>query len=174
MAEWISVYGRRVAELSTAAMQRELEAADLWTQAEALGLPDDEADAAVESALHHLRIELAADGGAFEVHWKPEGRPIRVKSVTGPEAREQVTEALEEFLPPATEPGPARIRDHLHQAQQVVNLEMSAEDAQHLGAALGGLLALSFAESNDGLVWFFDRDWVSPEDPAATIWTPDE
>lgn len=173
MAEWITVYGLHPVEFNAEAMRHELDAADLWTEAETLGLADDETDAAVESALRHLRVEPAREGGPIEVRWKPEGRPIQINGFTGLEAQEQIAETLEEHLPPATGPGLARVRDHLRQARQVVNLEMNSEDAQHLGAVLGGLLAFSLAEAGDGLVWFFDRHWVAPDDRAVTIWTPE-
>lgn len=173
MAEWISVYGLQPVELDAAAMRHELDAADLWTEAEMLGLSDDAADEAVESAFRHLRVEPAGDGETVDVHWKLAGRPIRITSLAGPEAQRQITETLEERLPPATgRPGPARVRDHLRRSRHVVNLEMSAEDARQLGAALGGLLAFSLAEASAGLVCFFDRDWAAPGDRAVTIWAP--
>ncbi|MGP3989250.1 hypothetical protein [Streptomyces sp. 3N207] len=174
MAEWISVYGLHPVGLNAEAMRRDLDTADLWTEAEMLGLSEDEVDAAAESALCHLRVDPTGEDGAIQVRWKPEGRPIQIKSLTGPEAQDQIAETLAEHLPPATCPGLARVRDHVGQARQVVNLEMGIEDAQHLGAALSGLLAFSLAEASDGLVWFFDRDWAAPADRAVTIWTPDE
>jgi hypothetical protein len=172
MAEWISVYCRRQVRLDAEAMRRELDVADLWTLAEALDLDDDELDTAIESMIGNLRVESADDGGAqIQVHWKPEGRPIQISTVTGGQALEQIAETLEEFLPPGTDPDLVRIRWHLNQCQQVVNFEMGIDDAQHLGATIGEVLAFFVAETGDGMVWFFDRDWVSPDDRAATIWT---
>jgi hypothetical protein len=167
MSEWISVYCRRPIALDAAAMRRALDDADVWTLAEALDVAEDELDTAVESMSHNLRVAPAPDGTCVEVGWKPQGRPIRISSVTGAEAGEQIAETLEE-LPPATGPGPARVRDHLGQCRQVVNLEMGAEDARHLGATLGQVLAFHVAGAGEGLVCFFDQEWASPEN--RTLW----
>ncbi|APA96109.1 hypothetical protein [Nocardia seriolae] len=50
-------------------------------------------------------------------------------------------------------------------------IEMSAADSTSMGAVLGEIVALELAAAGDGLVWFFGKDWVSPEDRAATVWT---
>ncbi|MEW2386305.1 hypothetical protein AB0873_30090 [Micromonospora sp. NPDC047707] len=182
MAEWISVYCRRQVSLEAEAMRRELDVADLWTLAEALELAEDELDAAVESMFRHLRVEPAGDGRAWiEVHWKPEGRPIQIGSVTD---KRQIADMLEESLPAATGPGaasatgepgpPTRVRTHLRQCQQIVNFELSIDDAQHLGATIGEVLAFFIAGAGEGLVWFFGQGWAFLDDRAATIWTTGE
>ncbi|MGV9351019.1 hypothetical protein ACWDSD_41125 [Streptomyces spiralis] len=83
-------------ELNAEAMRHELDTADLWTEVEVLGVPEDAVDAAVESVLSRLRVKSTQEGGTVEVQGKPEGRPIRIRSITGPEARKQAAETLEE------------------------------------------------------------------------------
>ncbi|MET8775598.1 hypothetical protein ABZV58_11300 [Nocardia sp. NPDC004654] len=39
-----------------------------------------------------------------------------------------------------------------------------------MGAVVGSALAFAAAAAGDGLVWFFDQDWVWPADPGRTIW----
>lgn len=175
MAEWISVYGRRPVALSADAIHRELVTADLWSEAELLGLPEDEADAAVESALRHLRVDTMTDRGVIEVRWKPDGRPLQIHGGTGPEARHQVAETLAEHLPSAAaSPGLAHVRGQLQRTRQVVNLELGGGDARRMGAVIGGVLAFSLAEASEGLVCFFDHDWVAPKDRSVTLWAPDD
>jgi len=166
VAEWISVYNRRPVELDAAALRRSLDDADLWTLAETLDIPEDEVDAAVRQ----LRVE--ATGGRIEVHWKPSGRPIQISAVDGSRAQGEVTETLDVRLPVLNSPGLARVREHLGGCAQIVHLEMGIDDARHLGATLGEVLAFSVATAGDGLIWFFDQAWAAPDNPAATIWTP--
>ncbi|GAA2461373.1 hypothetical protein ACFOS0_20140 [Nocardia seriolae] len=68
-------------------------------------------------------------------------------------------------------PGPGLIRGHLAAVRHVINIEMSAADSTSMGAVLGEIVALELAAAGDGLVWFFGKDWVSPEDRAGTVWT---
>lgn len=91
-----SVFSLHPVELNAEAMRHELDTADLWTEVEVLGVPEDAVDAAVESVLSRLRVKSTQEGGTVEVQGKPEGRPIRIRSITGPEARKQAAETLEE------------------------------------------------------------------------------
>jgi hypothetical protein len=52
-----------------------------------------------------------------------------------------------------------------------VYLEMRIDDSLHLGATLAEVVAFFIAEQGDGLVWFYHRDWASPDDPSTTIFT---
>ena len=166
MAEWISVYNRRPVDLDPAALRRSLDDADLWTLAEALDISEDEVDVAIG----HLRV--APGDGGIDVHWKASGRPIQIRAVDGARAAGEVAETLDVRLPELNSPGLARVREHLGGCAQIVHLEMGIDDARHLGATLGEVLAFSVATAGDGLVWFFDQAWASPDNPAATIWMP--
>jgi len=50
-------------------------------------------------------------------------------------------------------------------------MQMAVADSNHLGATIGEVLAFFLAETGDGLVWFYRRDWASPDDRGAIIWT---
>jgi hypothetical protein len=151
-----------------AAMLRELRDADLMTLAEVLDLPEGE-EAAVEAMWPHLRIDRAGD--TVEVHWRPGGRPIQLDAVHGDEAAAYRTALLEEELPPADGPGARRVVAHLREVRSIVFLEMGLADSNHLAATIGEVLAFHLAETGDGLVWFYHRDWAAPDARATTLWT---
>lgn len=153
MAEWISVFCRRPVVLEPARISDVLEDADL----------DDPAEA---------RAEPAADAGALlDVHYGASGRPLQISAASGREAEAQITETMAEFPIESQEAGVLLVREHLNMCVQVVNIEMEAGAAGDLCRTLGGELAYAIAADGDGLVWFFDRDWVSPSDRATTLWT---
>lgn len=173
MAEWITVFCRRPVDLEPAGMRDVLDDADLETLAEVqLDTPGEGLEPMIADVLRNLRAEPARDAGAsIDVHYRAEGRPIQISTASGREAEAQITETMEEFPLEAQEPGVLLLREHLNMCVQVVNIEMDADAAGHLGAVLGGELAYAIAEDGDGLVWFFDRDWVSPADRATTLWS---
>ena len=40
----------------------------------------------------------------------------------------------------------------------------------HLAATISEVLAFYLAERGDGIVWFYHRDFASPDDRATTLW----
>ncbi|WP_067563673.1 hypothetical protein [Nocardia acidivorans] len=169
MAEWISVYCRESVELDGAEMWDWISSADLWTLAEGFFASADEVEVALEDALVNLQITAEPD---ICVEWKGQrGRGIRISDVTGAEVVAQVGEALGESLIGAVGPGADRIRAHLAATTQVVNIEMAADDSHGLGAVFGSVIALRIAEYSQGLVWYFDTEWVDPDKPAEALWT---
>jgi hypothetical protein len=105
------------------------------------------------------------------VHWKPNGRPIQIDVVHGEEAAAYIDELIKEQLPPSDEPGARRVRAHLRETQSIVFMEMGIADSNHLGSTIGGVVAFFLAETKDGLVWLYERDWASPDDRGTNIWT---
>ncbi|MFB8005065.1 hypothetical protein [Nocardia sp. NPDC056000] len=166
MAEWISVYCREPILLDGDEIRRWIETADLWTWAETLYDDDELAEAAAESVLANLRVHA---GTAVDVYWTESGRPLQISF--SPAAAEEVSEAVSQVLGAADGPGPVLIRDHLAAVRHVINIEMAAADSMSMGAVLGEIVALELAAASDGLVWFFGKDWVSPQDRAGTLWT---
>jgi hypothetical protein len=166
----INVYCRRpTARLTADALRRELDDADLMTLAEHLELPEGE-EAAVRAIRPHLRVE-AAPGPELryaEIRWKPAGRPIQISRAT--EVAAELAETLEN-LPAGDTPGARRVRAHLANCQEIIHFEMGIDDSLHLGSVLGEVLAFRFAEEGDGLIWFYYRDWASPEDRGLRLWT---
>ncbi|MET7771845.1 hypothetical protein [Nocardia sp. NPDC005366] len=169
MAEWISVYCESRIELDVKELRDELATADLRTLAKAVFDSDEEAARALEAATRNLRIERY--GAEIEVRWKSAGRPLQIRAVSGAAAEGDIAEVLAERLPAASGPGPDRVRAQLARSQQVVYLEMAANDAKGLGAVFGEVLAFRLAAAGDGLVWLFDREWAAPDDRAVPIWS---
>lgn len=169
VAEWISVYCESRIELDVKELRDELATADLRTLAKAVFDSDEEAARALEAATRNLRIERY--GAEIEVRWKSAGRPLQIRAVSGAAAEGDIAEVLAERLPAASGPGPDRVRAQLARSQQVVYLEMAANDAKGLGAVFGEVLAFRLAAAGDGLVWLFDREWAAPDDRAVPIWS---
>ncbi|WP_157514145.1 hypothetical protein [Nocardia concava] len=165
MAEWISVYCQESIRLDGDEIRRWIETADLWTWAETLYDEDELAEAAAESVLTNLRVQAET---TIDVYWTESGRPLQIS--VSPAAAEDISEVVNEALSTADGPGPALIRDHLAAVRHVINIEMSAADSMSMGAVLGEIVALEIAAVGNGLVWFFGKDWVSPEDRAGTVW----
>src|SRR5262249_29235856 len=107
----VTVYCRRtISHLTPAALRAELDAADLYTLAECLELPEGE-EAAVDAMRPLLRIEGQADSelSYAEVHWKEEGRPIQIERVADEgSVRTDVDEVIENWLD-SEEPGARRV-----------------------------------------------------------------
>lgn len=165
----VNVYcTRSVAHLTPAMFRAELDEADLMTLAEALDLPEGEEEA-VEAMLPHLRVEGDPDRFApVEVYWKPgDGRPIQIARTT--DVAGEIAETLEN-LPASRSNGARRVRDHLARTIEIVHVELGIDDSLHLGATLSEVLAFFIAEQGDGLVWFYHRDWASPDDRGANLW----
>jgi len=150
------------------ALLDEIKAADLMTLAEDLNLPEGE-EAAVEAIWPHLRVVRVGSG--VEVHWKANGRPIQIEVVHGDKVAAYIDELIQVELPPSDEPGAHRVRMHLSETRSIVYMEMGISDSNHLGATIGEVVAFFLAEVGEGLVWFYHRDWASPDDRATTIWT---
>jgi hypothetical protein len=160
---------RSVAHLTAEALKRELDDADLYTLAEELDLPGGE-EAAVDAMRPRLHIE-AQPGPEFtraDVHWKESGRPLQIERVVDVAA--EIEETLEN-LPEADTAGAREVREHLRACTEIVDLELGFDDIVDLGAPLAEVLAFHIAEQGDGLVWFYHRDWASPRDRGATLWT---
>ena len=168
----VLVYCRRsVAETPASALVSELQGADLMTLAECLDLPGGE-EAAVDEMWKRFRVEPAEgtiDG--LEIHWHEQQRPIQIEC--GPPLDGEIEETLDN-LPPSDLPGAARVREHLAATREVVSLEMGIDGSLHLAATISEVLAFYLAERGDGIIWFYHREFASPEDRAATLWRPDE
>jgi hypothetical protein len=173
----VNVYcAKSVAHVTLEMMREELAVADLMTLAEVLELPEGE-EAAVRKMEPHLRIEGGRDRHGnmspeleyAEVYWKPQpSRPIQIERVE--DVREEIAETLEN-LPESDSAGARRVREHLARVVEVVYFEMGIDDSMHLAATLSEVLAFMIAEQGDGLVWFYRRDWASPEDRGENLWT---
>ncbi|MQA95283.1 MAG: hypothetical protein GEV11_11790 [Streptosporangiales bacterium] len=164
MAEWISVFCRTPVEPDPAALHRVLDDLDLA------------AAAGVRHGLPDLRVETARDAGAsIDVHYRADGRPIQLSTLVGREAAGQVTETLAELPLESKEAGVLLVREHLNMCVQVINIELDAAAEGDLGTVLGTVLgaelAYAIAEDGDGLVWLFDREWISPADRTTPVWT---
>ncbi|MRH90567.1 hypothetical protein GFY24_24520 [Nocardia sp. SYP-A9097] len=168
MAEWISVYCGEFVELDGSEMWDWISSADLWTLAEGFFEGADVVEAALEDALVNLQITAEKD---IFVEWKAAGAGMRISSVTGAEVVAQVGEALGESLIGAVGPGADRVRAHLAGTTQVVNIEMALDDSHGLGAVFGSVIALRIAADAQGLVWYFDQEWVDPEKPGEALWS---
>ena len=171
----VTVYCKKpVAHLTAERLLEELKLADLYTLAECLNLPEGE-EAAVRAMKPFLRVEgetrdAANEFSYVEVHWKKEGRPIQIDRVVGKGARAHIDEAIEE-LAAYDSPGGERVRAHLTASTEIVYLELGIPDSLHLGATLSEVLAFYIAEEGDGLVWFYHRDFASPDNRGANILT---
>ena len=172
----VIVYCKKpVPHLTAARFREEIELADLMTLAECLELPEGE-EAAVKAMKAALRLEgeaRDADSGFsyVEVHWKREGRPIQIERLTGSETRAELDETIQEPPVARDTPGAMRVLDHLAASREIVHLELGTPDSLHLGATLSEVLAFHIAEEGDGLVWFYRRDFASPDDRGANILT---
>lgn len=158
---------RSVADVTAEMLVNELRGADLMTLAEDLNLPEGE-EAAVDEMWTHLRIEPA--GGTvkgLEIHWHERQRPIQIEC--GPPLPGEIDETLEN-LPDSDSPGAARVRAHLAATCEIVAMEMGLDGSNHLAATISEVLAFKLAEQGDGIVWFYYRDFASPEDWATTLW----
>ncbi len=146
-----------------------LKQADLMTLAESLDLPEGEVSA-VKAMWTQYRLEAhgtSIDG--VQIHWHATQRPIQIRS--GPPLAGEIEETLE-HLPDSNEAGAARVRAHIRAARHVVEFEMGIDGSQHLAATIGEVLAFFLAEAGDGIVWFYSREFASPEDRGATLWQP--
>lgn len=167
MSAWIDVYCHAAdVRLDVDAMLHELERADLMTLAEHLDLPEGE-EAAVEEMWRYLRLVRVED--TVNVCWRHGGRPMQLRVVRGADAAAHVT-ALKDQLPPSDDAGARRVLAHLSRTTSIVNIDMALDDANHLGATVGEVLAFFIAELGDGLIYFYGRDWASPTDRASSLW----
>jgi hypothetical protein len=165
----VLVYCKKsVADVTAAMLVEELRLADLMTLAEILDLPGGET-AAVREMWTHFRIE-PADGrldSLVEIHWHESQRPIQIRCE--PTVEGEIDETLEN-LPPSDRPGAARVRAHLAATREIVELQMGVDGSLHLAATISEVLAFYLAERGDGIVWFYHRDFASPDDRATTLW----
>ena len=162
---------KSVADVSADMLVYELRDADLMTLAESLDIPEGE-EAAVEEMWNHLRFEPA--GGTIdglEIHWHAHQRPIQVEC--GPPLPGEIQETLE-GLPDSDLPGAARVRAHLAGTRQIVAMEMGIDGSHHLAATISEVLGFYLAERGDGIVWFYHREFASPEDRGATLWQTED
>jgi hypothetical protein len=160
-----------VAEVTADMLVNELRDADLITLAESLDLPEGE-DAAVQKMRDQLRFEPA--GGTIhglEIHWHEHQRPIQVEC--GPPLPGEIEEMLE-GLPDSDLPNAMGVRAHLATTTEVVALEMGIDGSNHLAATISEVVAFYLAERGDGIVWFYHREFASPQDRGATLWQTEE
>ncbi len=156
---------KSVAHVTKEMLERELQQVDLMTLAEALDLPEGEEEA-VDTMWEHFRLDMPSPGGA-EIHWHEKQRPIQV--AWGPPLDGEIAETLEN-LPESKSKGAARVRKHLQQTREVVSFEMGIDGSMHLAATISEVLAFYFAAQGDGLVWFYHREFASPDDRGETVW----
>lgn len=154
-----------VAPFDAEAMRSELDDADLYTLAEVHDLPGGE-EAAVDAMWEVLKIEATAR--TAEIHWHREQRPIQISHDTDVAA--EVAETLEN-LPKSRTRNAKRVRDHLAKTVSIVAFEMGIIGSNDLAATISEVLAFWFAERADGLVWFYHREFASPDDRGETLWT---
>jgi hypothetical protein len=81
----------------------------------------------------------------------------------------EIDETLEN-LPPSKAPGAARVRAHLAATREIVELQMGHDGSLHLAATISETLAYHLAARGEGIVWFYHRDFASPDDRGATLW----
>lgn len=149
-------------------LDRELRDADLTTLVETLELPEGEEEAVEEMWKHYeLEASSTAEGGGAEIRWHARQRPIQI-SWRAPLDGE-IEETLED-LPDSDSPGAERVRRHLAATREVVSFEMGIDGSNHLAATISEVLSFFFAEQGDGLVWFYHRDFASPDDRGETLW----
>jgi len=160
VGDWISVFCRRAVRLDPPLLRAALDDADLYVLAEALELDDDQDDR-VDALLDHLRVEAGPVG--IDVHWWPDRRPIQVGAHTGAAADERVAETLEE-----QDDLPDGIGDHLADCVQVVDIELVLDPVGDLNETVAEVLAFAVAAAGDGLVWFYDQEWVDAT--RETVW----
>lgn len=172
MPAHVLVYCRRAVDhLTPEMLTAELKDADLMTLAECHHLPEGEEEA-VHEMWRHYRLEAqgpSIDG--VELHWHAKQRPIQLSA--GPPLPGELEETLEN-LPDDEGEGPARVREHLKQTRQVVDFEMGIDGSHHLAATISEVLAFFVAEKGDGLVWFFHREFASPDDRGANLWKTED
>jgi len=169
----VLVYCREsVADVSAEMLVYELRRADLDTLAEALDLPEGE-DAAVEEMWTRFRVEPATGPiNGLEIHWHERQRPIQVSC--GPPLDGEIEETLEDLPSSSDDPGAARVREHLAGTREIVEFEMGIDGSHHLAATISEVLAFFLAERGDGIVWFYHREFASPEDRGATLWRTED
>lgn len=146
------------------AMRAALDDADLYTLAEALELPEGE-EAAVDAMYEVLKIE--ATPAFAEIFWHREQRQIQIVHDT--DVAGEVAETLEN-LPTSRSRGAKRVREHLAKTGAIVAFELGISGSLHVAATITEVLAFSFAEEADGLVWFYHREFASPDDRGKTLW----
>ena len=162
---------KSVADVTADMLADELHEVDLVTLAEALDLPEGE-EAAVEKMWSHLRIEpVGSTIHGLEIHWHEHQRPIQLEC--GPPLPGEMAETLEE-LPDSDLPEAIGVREHLAATTQIVALEMGIDGSHHLAATISEVVAFYLAERGDGIVWFYHREFASPEDRGATLWQTED
>jgi hypothetical protein len=162
---------RSVAHLTAESLLHELKAADLMSLAESLELPEGE-EAAVEEMWQRLRIEGGEHGlGSIEIHWHGTQRPIQVGCE--PPLHGEIDETLED-LPEDDTQAARRVREHLRATLEVVDFEMGIDGSHHLAATITEVLAFYLAREGDGLVWFYHREFASPDDPGEALWITED
>lgn len=159
-----------VPRTTAAELEAALHGADLLTLAECHDLPEGEY-AAVDELWRHFRIDTpdASDVLAADIAWHAEQRPVQLS--IGPPIPGELQETLDEWLTHAETPAVKRVRDHVSRTVTIVSFEMGIPGSNHLAATITEVLAFHFAERADGLVWFYHRDFVSPDDRGATLLT---
>lgn len=158
----VLVYCKKpIGKISAAQLEQELRNADLMTLAEVHDLPEGE-EAAVEEMWRCFRLDLSA--ASAEIHWHKKQRPIQIG--WGPPLAGEMEETLGEL--PTTEAA-QRVRARLEQTTHVVSFEMGIDGSHHLAATISEVLAFFFAERSDGIVWFYFREFASPDDRGATL-----
>lgn len=147
-----------VARVTAAMLHAELRDADLMTLAEVHELPEGEVAAVGEM---WKRFHLDGSGGSFEITWHATQRPIQLE--VGPPLDGELEETLGALPPATSSPAARRVRDHVAASQTVVSFELGVEGSFHLAGTLTEVLAFFLAELADGLVWFYFREWASPD-----------
>ena len=165
----VFVYCKRsVGDVTAQMLADEIRQADLMTLAEVLDLPEGET-AAVREMRKHFRIEPA--GGTvkkLDIHWHESQPPIQIEC--GPPLDGEIQETLDESLPKSDLPGAARVRAHLAATTELVHFRLGVPGSMHLAATITEVVAFYLAERGDGIIWFYHRDFASPDDRAATLW----
>lgn len=163
MPERILVFCRKsVSTLRPAELERELREHDLETLAEVLELPEGE-DAAVAKMWSLFRMELASadDIDGVEIHWSDTQRPIQISR--GPPLDGELVETLG-AIGDGDSAEHACTREHVSNTVEIIAFEMSIHGSHHLAATISEALAFFVAERGDGLVWFYRREFASPDD----------
>jgi hypothetical protein len=168
----VLVYCKKsVADVTAEMLVYELRGADLMTLAESLDIPEGE-EAAVEKMWAHLHIE--PDGGALnglEIHWHDHQRPIQIEC--RPALPGEIEETLDD-LPDSDLPGAVRVRAHLEATEEIVALEMGLDGSHHLAATISEVVAFYLAVRGDGIVWFYHREFASPENRGVSLWQTED
>jgi hypothetical protein len=153
MAAWFTIYcTRSLDHVTPDGIRAAIDAADLRTLAESLGMEDEEV---VAGAPTRLRIEPGDGAGGVRCRLRYRDslpRPLEVHVWTGDAEIDEMREEELERLDETDGEGLARIRSHLGRTVAVGAVQLGWSQLEDMGIVLAGVIAEHLAAVGDGLI----------------------